>query len=101
MLRRFEDLALGMNDLPQQPTGIPAPLGLIEPHAGLLSGIRTWTRTMVPNCRAISRAMRRPHSRALQTFQQPIITISRGLGPTPIAFRWRTRITSGRPTRTA
>jgi hypothetical protein len=28
---------LGMNDLPQQPTGIPAPLGLIEPHAGLLS----------------------------------------------------------------
>ena len=26
-----------MNDLPQQPTGIPAPLGLIEPHAGLLS----------------------------------------------------------------
>src|SRR5262245_38481351 len=36
MLRRFEDLALGMNDLRQQPTGIPAPLGLIEPHAGLL-----------------------------------------------------------------
>ena len=30
-------MALGMNDLPQQPTGIPAPLGLIEPHAGLLS----------------------------------------------------------------
>lgn len=26
-----------MNDTPQQPTGIPAPLGLIEPHAGLLT----------------------------------------------------------------
>ena len=56
---------------------------------------------MVPNCRAISLAMRRPHSRALQTFQQPIIIISRGRGPTPVAFRWRTRITSGGPTRTA
>lgn len=26
-----------MNDTPQQPTGIAAPLGLIEPHAGLLT----------------------------------------------------------------
>ena len=52
-------------------------------------------------CRAINLAMRRLRSPRPRPSRLPITTINLAPGPMPVASRWRTRTTSGGPTRPA